>query len=101
MRPTTRSAGQSNVVNRRLPNGAPNRPATPNYAVQPPVPVGGHNQQIRATLSGTRQIAGSVDIRAAGAGKGYIANLKVDQEHRRRGVAAKLIDAAVNTARRQ
>jgi ribosomal protein S18 acetylase RimI-like enzyme len=52
-------------------------------------------------LNGTRQIAGSVDIRASGPGKGFIANLKVDQEHRRRGVAAKLIDAAVNTARRQ
>jgi ribosomal protein S18 acetylase RimI-like enzyme len=69
--------------------------------VQPPVPLGGHSQQIRATLGGTRQIAGSVDISSAGAGKGFIANLKVDQEHRRRGVAAKLIDAAVSTARRQ
>ena len=77
------------------------RPASPNYAVQAPVPLGGHSQQIRATLNGTRQVAGSVDIRAAGAGKGYIANLKVDQDHRRRGVAAKLIDAAVNSARRQ
>lgn len=71
------------------------------YRMQPPVPLAGHSQQIRATLNGTREIAGSVDIRAAGAGKGFIANLKVDQEHRRRGVAAKLIDAAVNTARRQ
>ena len=77
------------------------RPASPNYALQPPVPLAGHTQQIRATLNGTRQIAGSVDIRASGPGKGFIANLKVDQEHRRRGVAAKLIDAAVNTARRQ
>ena len=73
----------------------------PSYAVQPPVPLGGHRQQIRATLNGSRQVAGSVDIRAAGAVKGFIANLKVDNEHRRRGVAAKLIDAAVNTARRQ
>jgi ribosomal protein S18 acetylase RimI-like enzyme len=80
---------------------SPNRPVTPNYAVQPPVPIAGQGQQIRATLHGTRQIAGSVDIRAAGAGKGFIANLKVDHDHRRRGVAAKLIDAAVNTARRQ
>lgn len=73
------------------------------YSVQPPIPLGGGrgSHQIRATLSGTRNVAGSVDISAAGAGKGFIANLKVDQDHRRRGVAAKLIDAAVNTARRQ
>jgi len=52
-------------------------------------------------LNGTRQVAGSVDIRGSGPGKGFIANLKVDHEHRRRGVAAQLIDAAVATARRQ
>lgn len=102
MRPQMKSAGHGNPINRPvIQNHGPNRPAGPNYAVHPPVPLGGHSQQIRATLNGTRQIAGSVDIRAAGAGKGFIANLKVDQEHRRRGVAAKLIDAAVNTARRQ
>ena len=103
MRPTAKLAGPVNRpgLSNGAPNRAPNRPANPNYAVQPPVPLGGHNQQIRATLNGTRQVAGSVDIRAAGGGKGFIANLKVDQEHRRRGVAAKLIDAAVSTARRQ
>jgi ribosomal protein S18 acetylase RimI-like enzyme len=37
----------------------------------------------------------------AGAGKAYISNLRVDHDHRRRGIAAQLIDAAVNTARRQ
>jgi ribosomal protein S18 acetylase RimI-like enzyme len=52
-------------------------------------------------LHGTRQLAGSVDVMTAGPRKGYIANLKVGHEHRRRGVAAQLIDAAVNTARRQ
>ena len=78
-----------------------NPPAGPRYAVQPPVPLAGRSQQIRATLHGTRQIAGSVDIRTSGPGKGFIANLKVDQQHRRRGVAAQLIDAAVATARRQ
>ena len=84
-----------------------NRPgphkAAPNarYAVQAPVALSARSQQIRATLNGTRQVAGSVDIRSAGAGKGHIANLKVDQEHRRRGVAGQLIDAAVATARRQ
>ena len=71
------------------------------YAVQHPVPLANRSQQIRATLNGTRQVAGTVDIRATGPGKGYIANLKVEQQHRRRGVGAQLIDAAVDTARRQ
>ena len=102
MRPQMKSAGPGNPVRRPvIQNHGPSRPSGPNYAVQPPVPLGGHSHQIRATLNGSRQVAGSVDIRAAGAGKGFIANLKVDQDHRRRGVAAKLIDAAVNTARRQ
>jgi ribosomal protein S18 acetylase RimI-like enzyme len=65
------------------------------------VPLGNQNQQIRATLNGSRQVAGSVDIRRAGGGKAFIANLKVDQQHRRRGVAHQLIDAAVAAARRQ
>ncbi len=94
MRPPNKNPNASN-------KGAPLRQTNARYAVQPPVAVAGRSQQIRATLSGTRQVAGSVDIRSAGPGKGFIANLKVDDEHRRRGVAAKLIDAAVATARRQ
>ena len=81
--------------------GPPKAPGSGRYAVQPPVPLSGRSKQIRATLSGTRQVAGSVDLRSAGPGKGHIANLKVDQEHRRRGVAGQLIDAAVASARRQ
>lgn len=73
----------------------------PSYAVQAPIHVAGNSQQIKATLSGTQQVAGSVDIRSAGAGKIFISNLRVDQQHRRRGVAAKLIDAAISAARRQ
>jgi ribosomal protein S18 acetylase RimI-like enzyme len=79
----------------------PGRPASARYAVQPPVPLTGRAQQIRATLNGTREVAGSVDIRASGAGKAFISNLKVDQQHRRRGVANQLIDAAIVAARRQ
>jgi len=74
---------------------------TANYNVLTPTPLGHGSQQIRATIHGTPQLAGSVDIRAAGFGKAYISNLRVDQQHRRRGVAAKLIDAAVSAARRQ
>ena len=76
-------------------------PKSPKYRVQTPIPLGRGGQQIRATIQGTPQIAGSVDIGMVGAGKVYISNLKVDQQHRRRGVAAKLIDAAIATARRQ
>ena len=74
---------------------------SPTYAVQPPVRVAGRSQQIRATVGGTPQVAGSIEISAQSAGKAYISNLVVDQQHRRRGVAAKLIDAAVSAARRQ
>ena len=73
----------------------------PNYNVQPPVHVAGRNQQIRATIGGTPQVAGSIDISPRGGGKAFISNLQVGQQHRRRGVAAKLIEAAVSTARRQ
>lgn len=114
MKPTTRfptprlpgpPAGQNQVVNRRAAPAAnaprgPQPPKSPSYAVQPPINVGG-SQQIRAMLHGTRQVAGSVEISAAGSGRAYISNLQVDQQHRRRGVAAQLIDAAVATARRQ
>jgi ribosomal protein S18 acetylase RimI-like enzyme len=101
------SPGPSNlVVNRRAaPQGigprGPQPAKSPRYAVQPPIPLGGNNQQIRATLHGTRQVAGSVEISSLGAGGAYISNLQVDQQHRRRGVAAQLIDAAISTARRQ
>ena len=65
------------------------------------MPLGHGSQQIRATIPGTPQVAGSVELSAAGAGRVYISNLQVDQQHRRRGVAAKLIDAAIAAARRQ
>jgi ribosomal protein S18 acetylase RimI-like enzyme len=103
MKPPIKSPGRVVPANQRgAPQPGGNRPVNNNrYAVQPPVPVGGHSQQIRATLHGTRQVAGSVDITSAGPGKAYIANLRVDQQHRRRGVANQLIDAAVSAARRQ
>lgn len=91
------------VVNRQTParSAAPPTSKAPNYTVQAPIPLGGRGQQIKATIQGTPQVAGSVEISSAGPGKAYISNLKVDQQHRRRGVAAKLIDAAIANARRQ
>jgi ribosomal protein S18 acetylase RimI-like enzyme len=103
----TVSAGPPNqvVTRRAVPQqNAPRGPQPakpPGYAVQPPVPLGGNSHQIRAMLNGTRQVAGSVEISSTGGGGAYISNLQVDQQHRRRGVAAQLIDAAISTARRQ
>jgi ribosomal protein S18 acetylase RimI-like enzyme len=77
------------------------RQAAPSYNVQAPVPVSGRHQQIRATISGTPQVAGSVNLSPRGGGKAFVSDLQVAQQHRRRGVAAKLIEAAVSTARRQ
>ena len=73
----------------------------PIYRVQTPVPLGHGSQQIRATIQGTPQVAGSVDLSRTGGGRVYISNLRVDQQHRRQGVAARLIDAALSAARRQ
>lgn len=81
--------------------GSPTIMRTPAYTVQAPRMLDGNSQQIRATLQGTPQIAGSVDISRAGGGKAFISNLRVDQQHRRRGVAVQLINAAVTAARRQ
>lgn len=71
------------------------------YTVQPPLTFGRRYQQIRATIQGTPHVAGSVEISPSSGGKAYISNLLVDQQHRRRGIAAKLIGAVLNAARRQ
>lgn len=73
----------------------------PNYTVQPPLNLGGHNQQIRATIKGTPWVAGSVDVSPSAEGKAFFSNLRVHRQHRRRGVATKLITAAIKTARGQ
>ena len=52
-------------------------------------------------MSGTRQVAGSVDIRATGGGRAYISNLKVERDFRRQGLANQLMDAALRSARVQ
>jgi ribosomal protein S18 acetylase RimI-like enzyme len=101
---TTPGANRSlAVANQRVPARpvSPGQMKAPSYTVQAPMALGARGHQIRATIQGSPQVAGSVEISAAGAGKAFISNLKVDQQHRRRGVAAKLIDAAINTARRQ
>jgi len=101
---TTPGANRSLAVGNQRPPARPVSPGqmkAPAYTVQSPLPLGARGHQIRATIQGSPQVAGSVEISAAAGGKAFISNLKVDQQHRRRGVAGKLIDAAVNTARRQ
>ena len=90
-------------ISRRQPNNPVSHVQikAPRYAVQDPLTLGRHYQQIRATIKGTPRIAGSVDISPSGRGKAFISNLHVNQQHRRRGIAVKLIDAVITTARRQ
>ena len=95
--------GCATVQNNRVParpSSMPNNRAA-SYLVQSPVPLSDRSQQIRATIGGTPQVAGSINMARTGNGRVYISNLQVEQQHRRRGVAAKLIDAAVSAARRQ
>ena len=91
----------NNIHNRAIQPVAPGRMKVTNYMVQPPLSFGHHYQQIRATIEGTPQVAGLVEINSSGTGMAYISNLQVHQHHRRRGVAAKLIDAVIDTARHQ
>jgi ribosomal protein S18 acetylase RimI-like enzyme len=101
MRAANQPPGANALNQRILHRPSASGPRSANYNVHTPIPLGAGSQQIRATIQGTPQVAGSVEITKAGAGKAYISNLKVDQQHRRRGVAAKLIDAAISAARRQ
>lgn len=77
------------------------QPSAPNYNVQKPIQRGARRQQIRATVGGSHKVAGSVEFTSVGIQKAHISNLKVDQQHRRRGVGSQLIDAAVTAARSQ
>jgi ribosomal protein S18 acetylase RimI-like enzyme len=69
--------------------------------VLPPTALAGGRQQIRVAVSGSRQVAGSVDIRPTGGGNAYISNLKVERDFRRQGLANQLMDAALRNARVQ
>jgi GNAT superfamily N-acetyltransferase len=99
--PTLNYKELNDVRNRAIQPVGTDRMNVTNYMVQPPLSFGHHYQQIRVTVEGTPQIAGLIEISSSGRGSAYISNLRVHQEHRRRGVAAKLIDAVINTARHQ
>lgn len=93
------------AAQRQVANAAPARGAAPTqkagYKVLPPTSLAGGRQQIRVAVPGTRQVAGSVDIRPTGGGKAYISNLKVERDFRRQGLAGQLMDAALRNARVQ
>jgi ribosomal protein S18 acetylase RimI-like enzyme len=93
------------TAQRQVANAAPPRNAAPpqkaGYRLMPPTPLPGGRQQIRVAVSGSRQVAGSVDIRPSGGGRAYISNLKVERDFRRQGVASRLMDAALQRARAQ
>ena len=76
-------------------------PSRGGFSLQPPSPLGGGRQQIKVTVAGTKQVAGSVDIRPTGGGKAYISNLKVEHDFRRQGLANQLMNAALRSARGQ
>lgn len=80
----------SNVVNRKV-----NRAV--NYSVSHPQP-NGSGWQIHVASPGAPQPVGSVDLTAS-ENRVHISNLRVATEHRRHGLAGKLIDAAIQTAR--
>lgn len=101
MKPPAKPQPRTAPFQRPGPPHAAQRQVAPNYHVQPPIHRSGSQQQIRATISGTPQVAGSINLSARSGGKAFVSDLQVDQQHRRRGVAAKLIEAAVSTARRQ
>lgn len=93
------------TAQRQVASAAPTRNAAPSqkagYRLMPPTPLAGGRQQIRVAVSGTRQVAGSVDIRPTGGGRAYISNLNVGRDFRRQGLAGQLMDAALRNARTQ
>jgi ribosomal protein S18 acetylase RimI-like enzyme len=103
----TRTQTQTQTQTRTAPTAqrqaavAPARPTQASYRVLPPTPLAGGRQQIKVAVTGTRQVAGSVDLRPTGGGKAYISNLRVEHDFRRQGLANQLMSAAMSNARSQ
>ncbi|HEY0544272.1 MAG TPA: GNAT family N-acetyltransferase [Pyrinomonadaceae bacterium] len=73
----------------------------PDYMVHPPTQLGGRLQQIKVTVKGTQQLAGSVNIYPTSGGQLFISNLKVERAYRKRGIASQLMNAALTAGRNQ
>ena len=56
---TSPSAQAKKMAGANTPNVVASRTRAPNYTVQAPLPLGAGNHQIRATIQGTPQVAGS------------------------------------------
>lgn len=90
-----------NVTRQALSARAQPPQRVPTYIVRPPIPSSAGRQRIQVMLQGSSMPVGSVDIQPTRTGQAEIINLNVLQEHRRRGVARLLIDAALQNAQRQ
>ena len=98
--PPPASRGQEST-RQALPARAQPPQKAPTYIVRPPIPSSAGRQRIQVMLQGSSVPVGSVDIEPTRTGQAEIINLNVLQEHRRRGVARLLIDAALQNAQRQ
>ena len=98
-RPQTQTRAAPTAQRQAAVAAAPSRQAS--YRVLAPTPLAGGRQQIKVAVTGTRQVAGSVDLRPTGGGKAYISNLKVERDFRRQGLANQLMNAAMSNARSQ
>lgn len=85
-----RPAGEPSVINRKASPAA-------TYALRAPQ-VTGSGWQISIGTPGASQPVGSLQMRRAENGV-YISDLEVASEHRRHGLAGRLLDAAMTTAR--
>lgn len=70
------------------------------YELSPAVWVGNGRQQIRVRVKGAPTPVGSVDVHYGQPGKAFISDLEVNQAHRRHGVGTMLMQAAMDSARR-
>lgn len=71
------------------------------YLVLPPVQGPDGSMRIRAALPGNAKEAGSVNIRPTRAGLLEVTDLYVEPAHRRQGLGARLMQAALRTGRNQ
>jgi GNAT superfamily N-acetyltransferase len=71
------------------------------YNLLPPLRTASGRQQIRVAPVGSPQTVGSVEFAPGRGGAVHISNLSVAPQHRRQGLATKLVGAALASARSQ
>ena len=80
---------------------APSLQPQSQYEMSPPVWISNGRQQIRVKAKGASTPIGSVDVRFNEPGKAFISDLQVAQSHRQHGLGSMLMQAALDSARRQ